>query len=279
MAALVLPSVAWAVEVEYLDSFTWRGSDEAHGGFSGLEISPDGGSFTALSDRAGITTGVLVRDEDGEITEVIAGPIETLDNGEGGALTLRRSDSEGLAIAADGEVFISFEGASRVRTETGPEGVAFSLPVPQAFRTMQNNSSLEALAIDASGVLYTLPERSGRVDRPFPVYRYQNGAWDIAFEIPREDVFLPVGADIGPDGLFYLLERDFTGLGFRSRVRRMTVTGEDVEVLFDTPSTRHDNLEGIAVWADDLGIRLTMISDDNFNWYQKTEFVEYRILD
>jgi hypothetical protein len=38
----------------------------------------------------------------------------------------------------------------------------------------------------------------------------------------------------------------------------------------------HDNLEGLAVWRDELDrIRLTMISDDNFRLVQRTEIVEY----
>jgi hypothetical protein len=43
---------------------------------------------------------------------------------------------------------------------------------------------------------------------------------------------------------------------------------------------RHGNLEGLAVWQDALGtIRLTMLSDDNFNSFQRSEFVEYRVAD
>ena len=42
----------------------------------------------------------------------------------------------------------------------------------------------------------------------------------------------------------------------------------------------HDNLEGIAVWRDRNGdIRITMISDDNYRAFQRTEFVEYRVVE
>lgn len=40
---------------------------------------------------------------------------------------------------------------------------------------------------------------------------------------------------------------------------------------------RHDNLEGLSVWRDAQGLRLTMVSDDNFMFFQRTEFVEYRV--
>ena len=277
LALSVCATVVHAVEVSYLDTYIWSEDAEEFGGFSGIEVLPGGRDFIAISDRGRITRGTFSRDGTGRITNVEAAPLRLLGDGAGGILIPRRSDSEGIAVADDGEIFLSFEGAARVRTETGPEGVPTALPVPDAFRAMQSNSALEALAIDAEGRIYTLPERSGRMDRPFPVYRYDGSSWDIAFRLPRNDAFLPVGADIGPDGLLYLLERDFTGLGFRSRVRRMSVLGEDIETLIET--SRHDNLEGLSVWQAVDGLRLTMIADDNFRWFQRTEIVEYRVTD
>ena len=277
LALLLAPVGAAGQTVEYLDTFVWSDPAEEFGGMSGIEVLPGGVEFIAISDRGRITRGWLERDAGGRIVGVAAGPLELLGDGAGGVLARRRSDAEGIAVAADGEVFISFEGAARVRTETGPEGVPHALPVPQAFREMLMNSSLEALAVDDLGRIYTLPERSGRLDRPFPVYRYDGAEWAIAFRIPRVDDYLPVGADIGPDGLFYLLERHFTGLGFRTRVRRMALDGTGIETLIET--ARHDNLEGLAVWQAADGLRLTMISDDNFRWFQRTEIVEYRVID
>ena len=264
--------------LDYLQTIVWDGGDGADfGGFSGIEVLPGGLGFIALSDRGRITEGEFLRDVEGRITAIDAAPLRPLDNGSGGRLTERRSDSEGLALAPDGEVFISFEVATRVRTETGPDGVPHALPRPPAFRALDNNASLEALAIGPDGRLYTIPERSGRLDRPFPVYRFDGQDWDVAFDLPRTGPFLPVGADVGPDGRLYILERDFTGFGFRTRIRRVALDGSGLETLLVT--ARHDNLEGIAVWQDDEGLRLTMISDDNFNWLQRTEIVEYRLQD
>ena len=92
-----------------------------------------------------------------------------------------------------------------------------------------------------------------------------------------------MGADVGPDGRLYLLERNFRGLlGFRSRVRRFGLGPDGItstEELLSTGTLQYDNLEGISVWDDGLGIRLTMISDDNFLPVQRTELVEYRVTD
>jgi len=84
---------------------------------------------------------------------------------------------------------------------------------------------------------------------------------------------------LAPDGQFYLLERDFTGLGFRTRIRQFDADFTNETVLLETGNARHDNLEGISAWRDDSGsIRLTLVSDDNFLFLQRTEIVEYRVL-
>ena len=50
-------------------------------------------------------------------------------------------------------------------------------------------------------------------------------------------------------------------------------------VLLESYPLRYDNLEGISVWRDDMGIRITLISDDNFGFLQRTELVEFRLLE
>lgn len=265
-------------EGEFLGAYQWFDSAEKFGGFSGLEVSADGTRFTVISDRGHLVEGLFEREGD-RISGVDAEPLVDLIHANGSSLRGDWVDSEGLAIAPDGERFISFEWRHRVRTEQGPNGRPLDLPPHEDFAGMVRNGSLEALAIGPDGALYTIPERSGRTDRPFPVYRFQDGVWDVPFSLPRTGPFLIVGADVGPDGLLYVLERDFTGAGFRSRVRRFGLDGTGGDILLETDNATHDNLEGIAVWADDQGIRLTMVSDDNYKWFQQTEFVEYRVTD
>jgi hypothetical protein len=124
-----------------------------------------------------------------------------------------------------------------------------------------------------------MPERSGLAMRSFPVYRLLNGIWDQPFEITRSGPSLLSGADIGPEGRLYVLERDFIGAGFRNRVRRFALDGTGEEVVLETRVLTYDNLEGISVWQDVQGLRMTLISDDNFRSFQRTEIVEYRLTD
>jgi hypothetical protein len=265
--------------VTQVGRFIWMNDDPAFGGMSGIEISDDGSRFIALSDRSTLWEGTVTR-KGGVITALTPELITPLHISDGSPTDHRTGDSEGLALGADGTVYISFEGLARVAAYPEVTGPAVRIPRMSAFDAMQPNAALEALAIDAEGAIYTLPERSGSAMQPYPVYRYKDGTWTTAFEISREGPFLPVGADVGPDGLFYLLERDFTGIGFRSRVRRFDVTGGGTETLLETRTGVHDNLEGISVWRDQSGaIRMTLIADDNFKFFQTTEVVEYRVAD
>jgi hypothetical protein len=266
----------------YVGSFTWATGDERMGGMSAIELDATGTRFVALSDRGGWTGGRLLRDAAGQITGIEAAPVMALRAQGTDPLEQARSDSEGLALAPDGTAYVSFEGVARVLRYRKLDGPAENLPTPKAFRALQRNSALEALAIGPDGALYTLPERSGSETRPFPVWRFQAGKWDQPFSLPRRGTFLPVAADFGPDGRLYILERQFRGvMGFASRVRRFEIGPKGLrreELLLETRPGQHDNLEGLAVWRDRAGdIRLTMISDDNFRFFQRTEIVEYRV--
>ncbi|MCM2562574.1 esterase-like activity of phytase family protein [Lutimaribacter sp. EGI FJ00015] len=281
-AALALILLACAARADeparLLASFTWRVDDPRFGGFSGLEVTDDGGALVAVSDRGAMLRGRITRQKGAiaGITITDFGPIR-LDRP---AKPPGLRDTEGLAIAPGGRVFVSLEGMSRV-LRLSDKGRATRLPDHPDFAGLAGNAALEVLAIDARGRLYTMPEKSSAWDAPFPVWRFENGQWTTAFHITRSPGFLPVGGDFGYDGAFYLLERGFNGIGFRTRVRRFELTGNrplSGRIMFTAPVLRHDNLEGLSVWRDGQGrTRLTMISDDNFRRLQRTEIVEYVI--
>lgn len=267
---------------EYVGTYLWQRDEAAFGGFSGLELEADGLSFVTVSDRAILYRGRLTRNADGAVTGVETDRPRRIPGPPGRVLRNGETDAEGLALAPDGTLYISFEGLDRVAALPDPESALREIPRAEPFLRLRQNSGLEALAIDPQGRLFTLPEESGPAHRPFRVWRWTGTSWEQPFALPRLGDFVPTGADFGPDGALYLLERDFRYLlGFRSRVSRFEIGPDGPgprQVLLETEGPVHDNLEGLAVWADaDGAIRLTMIADDNFSRFQRTEIVDYRL--
>lgn len=283
LAALLLaalPAGADGPRLVLESELDWRDSWEHFGGWSGFKLGPDGRSFVAVSDRGSFVEGALERKPDGSLARATITRRGRLHGIGGARLRDEETDAEGLAIDARGRAYVSFERFHRVRRYADLAGPAVRVPSHPDFRRFQTNSGLETLAFDSGGTLYAIPERSGALDRPFPVYRLMGDRWDKSWTIRRDGPFLPVDADFGPDGRFYLLERDFTWLGgFATRVRRFDVGPDgftDEVTLLRTPFGELDNMESLAAWRDDEGrIRITLLSDDNFFPLQKTMFAEY----
>ena len=269
----------------YLGTYQIPDRVEYLGGFSGLEFSEDGNSFVALSDSAALASGTVVRDERGAITGVsFDGPPVRLKDANGALMSDPADDSEGLAFAPDGSLYISFELMNRV-AKFGRDGVLIeTLPIPREFYVFEYNAGPEGLAIGPDGALFTLPEGDAGGMTSDPVFRFRNGGWDVPFNIREDATWRPVGADFGPDGRLYLLERDFWPLlGFKSRLRRIGFDETGVtsdETLFETQAGQHGNLEGLSIWTDKTGaVHATMITDNNFLAIQDSAFVDYRIED
>ncbi|WP_240758206.1 esterase-like activity of phytase family protein [Palleronia sediminis] len=265
-----------------MGAYVWRSGDAGFGGFSGLEMTDDGTQLIAVSDRAGLIQASVGRRPDGTIGGLRGGPVRALRNIDGSAMGRSKGDSEGLALGPDGRIYISFEGVRpRIWQYPGIDGPPAELARHPDWDAYPRNGSLEALAIAPDGALWTLPEQTATGRGPFPAWVYRHGAWRKGPAIARRGPFVPVGMDFDDRGRLYLLERHFTGIAFASRVRRFTLSGDrisDAETLLRTPGGTHDNLEGISVWRDGAGdLRLTMISDDNFRFFQRTELVEYRV--
>lgn len=267
----------------HLQTVVWPRDQHGLGGFSGLTVSPDGARFLAVTDRGYRVEGTLHR-EDGRITEIHDASARRLPGTDGRVTKTIEVDAEGIATGPDGTVFVSFEGDHRIWAYPPDQDAARTVATPAAFAEFPNNRGLEALAVDRDGTLYSMAEQSTRWMGDFTVWRRTASGWDNRLTLPRRGIlFLPVGAEVGPDGRLYVLERAFLGIGFRSRVRSFAIGAgalEDETVLLTSALRRHDNLEGLAVWRDGTdSIRLTMISDDNQFRLQETQFVEYRVPD
>ncbi len=278
-AACLAAKPALAAEARVASRYVWQSDDPRIGGLSGLEVDAEGVGFVALIDRGRILEGRFLRLGD-RITGLDVSTAFDLLGPDGTPLEDEDDDSEGLAFDSDGGVYVSFEGPARVWHYDGLLATPTEIALTREFAQMQQNAGLEALAALEDGSLVTMPERTGRQDRPFPLYHYAGDRWGTLGDLARVGPFLAVGADLGPDGYLYVLERDFVGIGFRSQIRRVDLSSGANETLLTSARWEFDNLEGISAWRDAQGrIRLIAVSDKNFIGFQKTEFVEFIVSD
>ncbi|MFT6674890.1 MAG: hypothetical protein ACJAVM_001076 [Sulfitobacter sp.] len=264
-------------KLQLVTNFLWSENQPWFGGFSGAEISADGTVITLLSDRGTLVTADLIRDQ-GQISDVRLRshlPLSDIRNLTGTDVSF---DAEGLAIDDQAHAFISLEQDHRVAELDLFTAAIRPLPRHGNFAGFPQNAGLEALAIGPEGALYGIPESSDDHDAAFAIYRFKNNGWQIINHLSRQGPFVPVGADFGPDGLLYLLERAVTPLGFRSRIRRIDLAAPRLvpQTLLSTGPARFDNLEALTLWRDPTGkTRLVMVSDDNFLSIQHSQIVEY----
>ena len=272
-----LPTLAATEELELIG--TLHLDTQSIVGLSGLEVSDDGLSFTAVADRGWWLTGRFLR-QNGAISEVFLDEIQPIIGQDGFPVTARRvgdwSDAEGLAIAPDGRAWVSFERWTRVASFERVMTRSNWIKDHPSFKDYSENWQLEAVAIDPAGQIYAFPEKP-QIEG-FPIYRLAAEGWVIDGYLPEHDVFSIVGADFDENGDLYLLERKLiVGLWWQSRIRRIRFDRSEDTAIWTSERGEYGNLEGIALWRDDDELRLVLVSDNNANEDTPTEFVEFRL--
>jgi len=290
-----------APETRRFGALAWRGgvelasNDSAFGGYSGLVVGSDGRSLIAVSDAGAWLTAEIVY-ENGRLAGLADMRTAPLLDAEGKPFPDKDSrDAEALTVLdpADGILAVGFERMSRVlRYAFGTYGVAArptTIALPADLRGAPFNKELEALGRFAeTDTLLVLSERyldaEGNI-RGWLIGGPQPGALSVV----RSGDFDVTDLAIAPSGDVILLERRYSPLaGAAMRIRR--IAGETVraaafvdgDVLIEArqPHYAIDNMEGIAVHVHDAGeMRLTIISDDNFNPPQRTLLLQFALIE
>jgi len=239
----------------------------------------DGERVLALSNQGFLAQGRLERDRAGRLTGVRWLGAQALGFGDGRPLTNGFRAAEGLAVAPDGRIFVSFEYHNRVWTYRQPGAPAEDLGAHVDFGRLRHGRGFEALALAPDGALYAIPERPARMTHGFPSYRWQNGQWYGAFRMPADGPFLPVSADFGPDGLLYVLEfSSGSGQGAQSQIRRFQVQGDAMgrgTLVLRTAPGQFGRLSGLSIWRNRTGqLRATLVSDNGGMADRPAELVE-----
>lgn len=263
--------------LRYLGAVKLSSPHKRFGGFSGLEIA--NGTMLAINDNGWLLRGQVSGDT------IVPKQPSLIPMRDGAGKRLRgkaAADAEALALDGD-RLWIAFERDHRIMG-VGADNWMTSRIQPNAFERLRSNSGIEALAALPDGRLLAIAERKRSGDTPF--YVIDKAGKVSQGTLPRTSRHSVTGADIGPDGLLYLVLRHYSPLwGVSGRLIRMglgadglpdATTSEDLAVF--TSSSGIDNMEGISLWTDPAGrTRLTLISDDNYSGLQRTILVDFAV--
>jgi hypothetical protein len=278
----------------------WRGGIEIRspngdlGGISGLIIRDNGTSLLGILDvgswlTADLTyrTGILNGLENASLTPLLGAPGEKLFGKDA-------TDSEGLGLANNGDILVSFERDHRIARydfrESGAQARATYIAIPEESKNFTDNKGLESIG--------QFPTETPLGDKILTIAeRYLDGdgnhtGWLIAegdpvkLQFARVEDFDITALTILPDGRLILLERAFSllfGPAMRLRLIEQSELRADQIIIgrelmrADTLKTI-DNMEGLAnhVSADGETI-LTLVSDNNFRSFQRTLLMQFAL--
>ena len=255
-------------------------NEKDYGGFSGLVIQDEGSKALVVTDKSLFFVLELQRDEDDILTGYSVIRKGHILSSKGEHLNGRNTDSESIVIDKSNNYYISFESNHRIMMHAKVDGKGVFIPKHPMFRKLSVNKGIEALAIDNDNRLIAIPEKPPLGSSDIPIFRLQNGKWEVIKYVKIKDNFLVTDAEILPQGLLLILERKFSWTqGFKTRFRLISLDSFDnrapITVLTST-ANQFDNLEGMALWKDKKGeMRILTVSDDNFHPLQQSEIREF----
>ena len=246
-------------------------------GLSDLKIVD--GDLVSVSDAGDLARARLRFDRRGRLTGMDQPRLRRLTLTDGSPITEKvDGDAEGLVVTDTGDLLISFERDHRI-WNYGPLARlgAHPVAVPAPDVAFPANDGMEGLSAAPGG--WRAAGESGGVWDCSPVGCKTVVAPPTA---PLTDAdYRTTGLDRDPagDGWFVVQRRFQAPADVRARVRRMALDGSLGPVLIELkhPGTV-DNFEGIAAVATPGGVRLYLLSDDNFSDTQRTLLLAFDLV-
>lgn len=303
VASIPIQSFMSAGIGQRVQGLIWRGGIEMQsqtdtfGGLSGLGFTGPDGRLVMVSDRGNFVAGQLLYDEAGRPLSLIGVTITPIQNSKGTDLPRPYTrDAEALTVierdGAPTAVRVGFENLTRVAdfqlVDAVPQGAAREVAIPEWLADTRTNETLEAVCVApaASPVAgSTLLITEGIIDDDGQHSAYLLGRNDKGpLSYVSGDGTSPTDCAFMPNGDLLVLERGVAFLAFNMRLVR--VPAADVkpgahlkgEVLLQSSGTDIDNMEGLAVHtAPDGSTRITLVSDNNFNDWERNLLLEFSL--
>ena len=254
------------------------------GGLSGLIINEDK-SLIAVGDQGIWLTGKIKTDENGKLVEIIDGRLGHLKGNKNNPLyMLGKSYTDAESIEHYNNKFVvSFERKHRIlifnnifsRSEIFYDRIKY-LDLP-------DNGGIEAMAPLKNNSIFFLSENLIHPDDKIAGYLLSDNKLKKVY-VKKNGSFKPTDMSSLPDGNILLLERSFSPVKGAS-ARISVIKYEDLKpnsvILPSTLDTLKppmvvDNFEGISFLKhNDGGYYIFILSDDNFNFLQKTLLYQF----
>lgn len=253
---------------------------ENFGGLSGLLI--EGDSLIAASDRGALFVARVQRGSDGWLDAPTQTRMIVLPLLRGLPTQEVETDLEGLARMDSGDIVLAFERFARIDTLKALDATPRPTHRWNLFEDSFGNGAFEAVATLPDGDVLAILEGPSEALTTF-AHRWDGvrggDGWSERIEMPLSDGFVIVGADMGPDGCLYLVDRKFTlAGGFAHRLRRVARLGDLGEVIYTSAPAVLGNAEGISITELENGdLIATLITDNNFVPLPSTRLIEYRL--
>jgi hypothetical protein len=284
-------------KLEFRGGLELAADNAAFGGWSALRLDAGGTHLLAVSD-AGVWMTARLDDKDGRLAGLSDVTLAAMRGSAGETLSrIGRGDVESLAV--DGAAcFVGIERVHEIR-RFDCAGAPFAArgipqPVPAALKKMPKNSGLEALVAvprglhggPPAGSLIGITETGPNEGEDALGFIIQGSKFG-QFRVRLSDQFSVTDAAIVGSDLL-ILERHYSlWRGVWMRVRRVPLQAIQPEAVVEGETLivagraqQIDNMEGLAVHTNAAGETiLTMISDDNFSFLQRTVILQFALVE
>ncbi len=271
--------------LEFLAAWELGSNNQDFGGISGLAILPDG-RFIGVSD-AGTLIGFGLTGDNRTDRPFIAPMPDAFADGN----NYEDRDSEAIIHdPASGRFWAAYEGKHAIRRFGPSFARREAIARPKAMQKWGMNSGAEALVRLPDGRFLVFSEGHDRADGSYEALAFsgdptENGSSSFAFGYAPPEGHKITDAALLPDGRILTLNREFSfpdafTIALAIFDPAEITKGETIKpkiIARLAPPLLVDNLEGLAVTQEDGKTIIWMISDNNFNIWQRTLLMKFAL--
>ncbi len=278
------PSQSHIGKLEFISAWELTSVNPDFGGISALNILEDG-RFLGVSD-AGTLIGFGLKGDDTADRPFIA-PLPGAKRGSNFATR----DSESLSYdPQSGRFWVGYENDNVIKRFSRSFANIESTSKPKLMQEWSANSGAESLIRMPDGRFIVFSEGYDLPDGSYEAIIFsgdptEKGSIASSFGYFPPEGYKPTDAALLPNGKLLILNRRFSPIeGFTIKIGILNpddiIAGESIEsdiiAILEQPLLV-DNLEGVTISREDDKVIIWMISDNNFNIFQRTILMKFAL--